>query len=106
MFGFPVLFQHSLINGCSPGKFKNGVNGSRPKCGNILPEFLKLLTRKTTKKPQELPMIRGSMRRQGPRMGLKYDEEKGMICECAENKQILAAQNVLNSNRFIYGCTS
>ena len=42
-------------------------------------------------------------------MWLKYDEEKGtcMICEwCVENKQTLVAQNVLNSNRFINGCTS
>ena len=38
---------------------------------------------------------------------LKYDEEKGIICEwCVENKQTLVAQNVLNSTRFIDGCTS
>ena len=41
-------------------------------------------------------------------MWLKYDEEKGMInCEwCVENKKTLVAQNVLNSNRSIDGCTS
>ena len=40
-------------------------------------------------------------------MWLKYDEEKGMICEwCVENKQTLVEQNVLKSNKFIDGCTS
>ena len=43
----------------------------------------------------------------GPRMRLKYDEEKAMTCEwCVENKQTLVTQNVLNSNRFIDCCTS
>ena len=40
-------------------------------------------------------------------MWLKYDEEKGMICEwCVENKQTLVAQNVVNSNIFLHGHTS
>ena len=38
---------------------------------------------------------------------LKYDQEKGMICEwCVENKQTLVAQNVLNSTGFNDGCAS
>ena len=38
---------------------------------------------------------------------LKNEEEKGMICEwCVANNQTLIAQNVLNSTRFIDGCTS
>jgi len=33
--------------------------------------------------------------------------DKGKICEwCIENKQTLVVQNVLNSTRFIDGCTS
>ena len=65
----------------------------------------KVVDEKRMKKPRKLPVIRGSMRRQGPRTWLKYDEEKGMVCEWqVEDKQTLLAQNVLNSNRFIDGC--
>ena len=67
----------------------------------------KVVDEKRTKKPQKLPVIRGSTTRQGPRTWLKYDEEKGMVCEwCVEDKQTLVAQNVLNSIRFIDGCNS
>ena len=79
----------------------------RPKCGSIFPEFVKFSMRKRTKNPRKLPVIRGSMRRQGPRMWLKCDEGKGMICErCVESKQTLVEQNVLKSNKFIDGCIS
>ena len=65
----------------------------------------KVVDEKRTKKLRKLPVIRGSTRRQGPRAWLKYDEEKGMVCEWqVEDKQTLLAQNVLNSNRFIDGC--
>lgn len=38
---------------------------------------------------------------------LKYDEEKGMICEwCLENKQDFGHTECHNSTRFINGCTS
>ena len=38
---------------------------------------------------------------------LQHDHNKGMIWEwCSENKQTLVAQNVLNSTRFIDGCTT
>ena len=41
----------------------------------------KVVDEKRTKKPRKLPVIRGSTRRQGPRTWLKYDEEKGMVCD-------------------------
>ena len=67
----------------------------------------KVVYKKRTKKPQKLPVIRGSTRRQGPRTWLKYDEEKSKVCEwCVEDKQTLVALNVLNSSRFIDGCNS
>lgn len=47
------------------------------------------------------------MKWQVDRLWLQYDHDKEMICEwCIENKQTLVAQNVLNSTRFIDGCTS
>ena len=33
------------------------------------------------KKPEKLPVIQGSMKRQGPQTWLKCDEEKDMVCE-------------------------
>ena len=67
----------------------------------------KVVDEKRTKKPRKLPVIRGSTRRQGPRTWLKYDEQKGMVCEWrVEDKQTLVTENVLNSNRFIGGCNS
>ena len=40
-------------------------------------------------------------------MWLKYDEEKGTVCEwCVEDKQTLVGQNVVNSNRFVNGYNS
>ena len=48
-----------------------------------------------------------SMKWQVGQPWLKYNEEKGMICQwCIENKQTLVAQTVLNLTRFIDGCTS
>ena len=74
---------------------------------NIFGSVSKVVNEKRTKKPRNLIVIRGSTRRQGPWTWLKYDEEKGMVCEwCIEDKQTLVAQNVLNSNRFIDGCNS
>ena len=67
----------------------------------------KVVDEKRTKKPRKLPVIRGSTGRQGPQTWLKHDEEKGMVCEWrVEDKQTLVAQNVLNSNRLIDGCSS
>ena len=44
-----------------------------------IPGVSKVVDAKKKENPQKLPMIRGSMRRWGPLMWLKYDEEKGMI---------------------------
>ena len=55
--------------------------------------------KKNEKAPKAARVIRGSTRRQGAQTWLKYDEEKGMVCEwCVEDKQTLVTQNVLNSN--------
>ena len=52
----------------------------------------KVVDEKRTKKPRKLPIIRGSTGTQGPRTWLKYDEEKGMVCEWrVEDKQTLVA---------------
>ena len=68
-------------------------------------EFLKLLTKKNEKAPKCSCDLKEDENTFGPRMWLKYDED--LICEwCVENKQTLVAQNVVNSNRFIDGCTT
>ena len=65
-------------------------NEKAPKVARDTKEYEKTRTWKFSKKWQV------------GRPWLKYDEEKGMICEwCVENKQTLVAQNVLNSTRFI-----
>ena len=94
------------------------MNWSLPKCGNIFPKFIKLLTRKRTKikgkaarDTREYEKIRTRKLYAKLEVGqecLKHDEEKGIICKwCVESKQSLVAQNVLKSTRFyIDGCTS
>ena len=102
------------------GQFNNGMNWSLPKGGNIFLDFLKLLTRKRTKKKKpkaahdtreyEKKMTRklSAKWKLAGRPWLKHEEEKGMICEWyVENIQSLSWQNVLNATRFyIDSCTS
>ena len=67
----------------------------------------KVVDEKKNKKVLKAGRDTREYKKTGPRMCLKYDEEKGMICEwCVENKQTLVAHDVLNSNRVIDGCTS
>ena len=72
-------FPSALIDTCSPSKSKNGVNLSRPICGNIYQEFLKSSTRRRTKKPRKLPEIQGNTRGQGSGSFLRNGKLAGRV---------------------------
>jgi len=99
-----------LIDTCFSGKFENVKCDSLAKSGHIFLEFPKVIEEKKKKKIRQLTVIQRSMRRTEQvfsEMASWPAMDKGMICEwCIENKQTLVAQNVLNSTRFIDGCTS